>query len=797
MEVSRYGIREGKWSPQLVEKWEAKGHQFRFYCPETILEVSVFDSHILRFRYSPEGRFEEDFSYALAFDGIPSAPDCFFEIKDQGDVFEIHTDVLFVTVSRSLHVKIYDKEGTLISEDERGFHWQPADQHGGDRVYCTKKIQEKENFYGLGDKPGQFNLRGSRFETWATDAYGYEKTSDPLYKNIPFFMGLHHNKGYGIFFDNTFRTRLDFGYERSDICSFWSPGGEMNYYFIYGPSLNQVTEGYAYLTGVPELPPLWALGYHQSRWSYSNIEEVREVADRLREEQIPCDVIHIDIDYMDEFRCFTWDEKKFPDPKGLHAELEAVGFKTMVILDPGIKIDPDYEVYKEGLKKDVFCRREDGPIMRGKLWPGQCFFPDFTNPKVREWWGSLFEKFMQCGTRGIWNDMNEPAVLEVGTFPLDTRHNFDGNPCSHKKAHNVYGMQMARASYHGVKNAIYPYRPFLITRSGYAGFQRYAGTWTGDNQSTWEHLWIANIQCQRLSVSGVSFSGSDIGGFFGRGNGELLTRWMQMGVFHPFFRNHSSGDHGDQEPWSFGEPYTSAIRKAIELRYQFLPYVYTTFWRHIQKGTPMIQPLVFLAQDDPETYYRMDEFGLGKDVLICPILNQGVEGRRLYLPKGTWYNYWTGEVETGQRELWVSADLDTFPLFIRGGAIIPHHPVMQYVGEQEVETLTLNVYLDEGPSTSELYEDAGDYYDHDQGNFMIRTFTLTYEKDRDQVSIKQLKSGRFNSPAMQFLVKIYGLTASPQEVVVDGIPFYDDFQFTENVCFFTVDKNFEEIWVKS
>ena len=339
----------------------------------------------------------------------------------------------------------------------------------------------------------------------------------------------------------------------------------MNYYFIFGPELSSVVEKYSLITGTPELPPLWALGYHQSKWSYYPEKKVKELAKEFRKRKIPCDAIHLDIEYMEEFKCFTWDESRFPDPRRLVAELEADGFKTVPILDPGIKIERGYQVYEEGVGKGYFCRRGDGPMMKGSVWPGPCHFPDFTDSKVRDWWAEMVGEFMKTGVHGIWNDMNEPAVFEIGTFPTDTRHDYDGHPCSHRKAHNVYGMQMARASFIGMKKAIFPRRPFALTRSGYAGLQRFAAVWTGDNLATWEHLWMANIQCQRLSISGVSFCGSDVGGFIGDSNGELHTRWMQLGVFHPFFRTHSSGDYIDQEPWSWGEPYTSAIRKAIEL----------------------------------------------------------------------------------------------------------------------------------------------------------------------------------------------------------------------------------------
>ncbi|MEM6807439.1 MAG: TIM-barrel domain-containing protein, partial [Bacteroidota bacterium] len=339
MEVGRRGLRQTKRSPQLVNSWEQKGNKFYLYCPQTSLEIIVCSPTIIRFRFSPEGYFPHDFSYAVKVsEGAPSV-DCHFELVEVQDEYHILTDRLTCKISKTLHISIFNKEGELLSEDERGFHWERHEQYGGNIVYTSKKIQEQESFFGLGDKPNVLNLRGLRFENWGSDTYGFEKTSDPLYKNIPFFIGLHNKLAYGIFFDNSFRTRFDFGHERSDVCSFWSKGGEMNYYFIYGPEMTEVVESYAFVTGKPEMPPMWSLGYHQSKWSYYPEARVKEIAAQMRELEIPCDSIHIDIDYMDGFRCFTWDKNHFPDPGRMTAELEADGFKTVVIIDPGIKID--------------------------------------------------------------------------------------------------------------------------------------------------------------------------------------------------------------------------------------------------------------------------------------------------------------------------------------------------------------------------------------------------------------------------------------------------------------------------
>lgn len=793
MEVRRQGSRKTKRSPQLVNSWEQDGNKFYLHCPQTTLEVVVCTARIIRFRFSPEGFFGNDFSYALEVaGGYPSEP-CNYELVEVQDEYHILTDSLTCKISKTLHISIFNKDGKLISEDERGFHWENHEKYGGDIIYSSKKIQEQESFFGLGDKPNTLNIRGLRFENWGSDTYGFEKTTDPLYKNIPYFMGLHNGLAYGIFFDNTFRTRFDFGHERSDVCSFWSKGGEMNYYFIYGPDLIEVVESYSLITGRPELPPLWSLGYHQSKWSYFPEERVKEVATQFREMEIPCDALHIDIDYMDGFRCFTWDKERFPDPGRMITELEADGFKTVTIIDPGIKIDKDYTVYREGVEKKYFCRRADGPLMKGEVWPGLCHFPDFTDPEVREWWAGLFQSFMESGMHGIWNDMNEPALMDIGTFPNDTRHDYDGDPCSHRKAHNVYGMQMARATYHGIKKAMFPRRPFSLSRTGYSGIQRYAAVWTGDNLATWEHLWMANIQCQRLSISGVSFCGSDIGGFIGDSNGELYTRWMQMSAFHPFFRTHSSRDYADQEPWSFGEPYTQAIKKAIELRYQLLPYLYSVFWRHVESGTPMILPLVFLDQHDKETYYRMEEFALGRNLLICPIARAEADGRYMYLPEGQWYNYWTGELIEGKKEIWVDATLETFPFFVRAGSVIPHFPIMQYVGEKQIEMLDLHVYVSENTCTSELYEDSGDFYDFQQGNFRLRSFVQ--KSDKNSLSIQQLNKGRFNSEYSNYRIIVHGLSFIPAGFWLDGTRevFGEIVKDIPEVFIFEVDKGFEEL----
>ena len=687
---------KGNLYPTQVVDYRRDSNKFYFTSQNgVILEVSILRNSVLRFRYGTDHMFAPDFSYAIS----PDHSRGFDEIRESetDTMYQIHTSKLCVAVDKgSLRIRIEDLSGNVINEDELGFHWEENYQFGGNTVKMSKATQAGESFYGMGDKATHTNLKGKRMVNWVTDQYAYGKDQDPLYKAVPFYVGLHNDIAYGIFFDNTFSTHFDFSHERRNITSFWADGGEMNYYFFYGPEMQRVVRAYTDLTGTPELPPLWALGFHQSKWSYYPERRVKDLAAKFRKLQIPCDAIYLDIDYMDGFRCFTWDKKHFPDPKRMIGELEEDGFKTVVMIDPGIKIDRDYWIYREALENDYFCKRADGPIMQGKVWPGPCSFPDFTKPEVREWWAELYKGFLQdSGVHAVWNDMNEPAVMEVPskTAPLDTRHDYDGHPCSHRKAHNIYGMQMVRATYEGVKKYVFPKRPFVITRAAYAGTQRYSCTWTGDNVATWEHLWIANVQVQRLCMSGMSFAGSDIGGFAEQPNGELFARWVQLGIFHPFCRVHSSGDHGDQEPWSFDEEVTDIVRKFIELRYQLLPYLYTMFWKYVREGVPMLKSLVYYDQEDHQTHFRTDEFIFGEQILVCPIQEPNAKGRRMYIPRGKWHNYWTGEVIDGGMEKWVVADIDKIPIFIKSGAIIPKYPVQQYVGEKSIDQLVLNVYF--------------------------------------------------------------------------------------------------------
>ncbi len=754
-----------------------------------LLHVHVLTDDILRLRFGPIGYMPKDFSYAIDPDFKPSWSS--LEVREEEEFLIVETATVVLKLSRlGLRASFYQRGGQLLLEDEKGFHWEKG-EHGGQIVMMSKKAHPTEHYFGLGDKSCHLNLRGNRLKNWALDCFGYHSNSDPLYRSIPFYYGLREGEAYGVFFDNSFQTYFDFAHEREEATSFWAHGGEMNYYFINGPELMDVARNYALLTGRPELPPKWALGFHQCKWSYYPETRVRELAHEFRSREIPCDAIYLDIDYMDGYRCFTWNNDYFPNPRKMIDDLRKQGFRTVVIIDPGIKIDLDYWVFQEGLERDAYLKRLDGPYAQGKVWPGECYFPDYTNPQVREWWGSLFRDLVRKdGVNGVWNDMNEPAVFEVETktLPMDVMFDYEGNPGSHRKAHNIYGMQMARASFEGVKNFAYPNRPFLITRASYSGGQRYASLWTGDNVANWEHLWLANIQAQRLAVSGFSFIGSDIGGFNDMPDGELFTRWIQLGIFHPLCRVHSIGynDAGDaavddeavaanaargdrdQEPWSFGEPYTTIVRKAIELRYRFMPVMYTAFRQHVQHGIPVLRPLSFQDQRDPETLHRMEEFCLGDHLLVAPVIQQGAEERGLYLPKGTWYTFPEGEAIEGGQEYMSIVDLATIPMYVRGGAVLPIGPVMQYTDERVLDQLELHVYFADGETHSEWYHDDGDGYGYEEGDYHLSRFTTLGEAH--QLTMTQAIEGDHELAFTHYKVVVHGLDFKGRRCQVDGKP---------------------------
>ncbi len=751
------------------------GNNFYFSDGNAKVQVRVISDEIIRIKLAPQSVFLEEFSYAVEHTELKVTV---FSLKEDHESYRVETNTVACVIRKSdFTISFEDINGKMINEDLRPMHWEENIDFGGYYVYATKKCSPHEVFYGLGDKSSDLNLRGHRFVNWNTDAYSFGKGEQPLYRTIPFYIGINEEVSYGIFFDNTFKSHFDFAKEETDETSFWADGGELQYYYIHGPHIMDVVKRYHKLTGTHQMPPKWSLGFHQCRWSYFPEKKVKDIARNFRERKIPCDAIYLDIDYMDGYRCFTWNRKYFPDPVRMIKELADDGFRTVVIIDPGIRVDENYSVFKEGKQNNYFCRRCDDYFMEGHVWPGRCQFPDFTNPKVRTWWGGLFKDLVDAGVAGVWNDMNEPAVFGAGTFPDDVRHNYDGFHGSHRKAHNVYGMQMVRATYEGLKKLQKNKRPFTITRAGYAGVQRYASVWTGDNVASWEHLKLGVVQLQRLSMSGISFCGTDIGGFSGEPDAELFTRWIQMGVFSPFMRAHSAGDTAEREPWSFGEEFENINRKFIELRYRLLPYIYSVFWEHHRHNFPILRPLVMQEQGNSLTHSIQDIFTFGDKILVAPVTDYGARTKNVYLPSGNWYNYWTHEMLYGGAQHLIDAPIDSMPIFVKAGSVIPEAPLMQYVGEFEVDELMFQIYYSDYEANSFYFEDHDDTFAFEQDIYLEKKYVV--KGDASSMTITQSIVGLFTPRYETYDLKIIGLPFTPVKVFIDGKEYSGDLGFDD------------------
>jgi alpha-glucosidase len=583
----------------------------------------------------------------------------------------------------------------------------------GEFIAVRKALKPGQVIYGLGEKTGWLDKRHRRYRMKNTDVFlgqwGIGNVTDPMYASYPFFI-VHSAEGsYGIFVDNPEFTEFDF--TQLDSYEFAAPARTMTYYVLPGPTLPDVLRQYTDLTGSMPLPALWTLGYHQCRWGYMNEADVREVAEGLRKRNIPADAMWYDIDYMDGYRVFTWNKQRFPRPAKLNADLAAQGLHTVTIVDPGVKVDAKYAVYREGKRKGYFIHHSNGKEYNGKVWPGRSAFPDFHDPESRAWWAGNVQRWLtDSNLSGIWNDMNEPATTDM-SGPIDNVLHAQGK-LPHASARNTYGLQMARATYAGILRHDPDSRPFILTRAAYSGAQTVTAEWLGDNSSIWEHLASSLPMLMNMGLTGMPFVGVDIGGFEGDTNPELFARWMQAGALYPFCRNHSMTGSIRQEPWSFGPEVEAIARRYLSLRYQLLPYSYNLFHQAAQTGTPVMRPLVWHYPQDPATFNLNDQFLLGPDILAAPVLYPGLTARTVYLPAGdTWYRWRTGtqdaDVESyvGPTHITADAPLDEMPLFVRGGAIVPMWAVAQHTGA--IDRTSLQVHVWPGKGQLSFYEDDG------------------------------------------------------------------------------------------
>lgn len=631
----------------------------------------------------------------------------------------------------ALTVVLNDPEFVIYGENEgqhplNGVRWTTDGQV---RMQCA---HYDAPVFGSGERAFDLNLRGRRLHLWNEDPGGFHRGDDPINYHIPFVMMPRSMRAIGILWDNSARGVLDAGADGGDYLSFEAEGGPLTYTLFFGQRVVDVLMAYTDHTGRTPLPPLWALGYHQSRYSYFTQDEVLEIARELRTREIPCDAIYLDINYMDGYRVFTHDREAFPDFKAMADALHEQGFKLVTILDPGVKIDPDYAVYQSGLDAGIYLKYPDGEPVMGVVWPGAVHFPDFSDPKGRSWWAQHLKTLIDLGVDGIWNDMCEPVIFRPdgpGNMPDYVRHDDEGRGGDHLHHHNLYGLQMGQASHEGLRQHLPERRPFNIIRAGYAGAQRYASSWTGDNVSTWDHLKLSISMTLQMGLSGVPFTGPDVGGFAGDADGELLARWTQVACLMPFFRNHSAITAARQEPWVFGEAIERICREAVQLRYRLLPYLYTVFAQHHFTGAPILRPLFMAFDYDSSVAADIDDcYLLGEHLLVAPVVTPQTLRRTVYLPRGDWYDFWTGQrVKSLYDEEMVTVDapLHHLPLFVRAGSAIPTWPERQHTADP-VAGMTFRLYP--GAGTSYLYEDAGDGFGYQRGDYRWTTLTCRYDK---------------------------------------------------------------------
>lgn len=697
------------------KEMQKSGQTLNIKTSNSIIAVTIYSPTIIRIKTNKE-QFDDNFSYAVVGQPMKAA----YDVKETSEEITISTDSINVRMSKSpVRFSFYTKDGKLINEDDKGFgtSWL------GTETTVYKKLFPSERFIGLGEKTGGLDRRGNGYEMWNTDAFGYGTGTDPIYVSIPFYMGIHDGLQYGIFMDNSYKSHFNFGASQDRFSSFTSEGGDMDYYFIYRSQVSSIIEDYTYLTGRMSMPSLWSIGYQQCRYSYYPQDEVVSIAKTFREKKIPCDVIYLDIHYMDHYKLFTWSPENFPDPKKMLNELKALNFHTTVIVDPGIKVEKGYSAYEDGLKNDIFVKYPDGTNYKGEVWPGWCNFPDFTSTKGRDWWGKQFTGYVNDGIDGFWNDMNEIATWGQ-RLPNLMNFDFDGHKSSTMRARNVYGMQMARASFEGTKKLLNR-RPFVLTRAGYAGVQRYSAIWTGDNSSYDEHMLLGVRLVNSLGLSGVANAGYDIGGFTGGSSPQLFGRWMSIASFTPFMRGHSMINSRSCEPWAYGEEIEEISRNYIQLRYKLMPYLYSSFYEASQTGMPVARTLAIQYTHDNKVYdgNYQNQFMFGNGIMVCPT-STDKSLARFYFPAGNWYDFYNDEKMDGSKEVILENPINRLNVFAKGGAILCMQSPVQNAAEKPFDTLYVHIYNGNEGNSFVYYEDDGNTYENEVGKFYKRKISF-------------------------------------------------------------------------
>ncbi len=733
-----------------LQTWKQVGNTLHIQSQNGNLSIEAYRKSVIRITANPPGIDASPPSHAVVAEALT---DTEIEVQDSERALSIIIRTEGSTDEHRIHctkdntaLSFLDAEGRTLNQDHPNF----STSWLGSEASLYKAIQAEERFLGLGEKTGPLDRRGHAYLNHNKEIFGYGKNDDPIYVSIPFYLAVHSTGMYGIYLDAVCDSKVDFAASNNRFVSLTVRSEQLSYFFFYGDSPADILESYTWLSGRPYLPPRWAFGYHQSRYSYSSSSRIVGIAEEFHRRKIPLDAIHFDIHYMEHYKVFTWDAQRFPNPKQTIDDLRSMGVQSVVIVDPGIKVEEGYHIYDELVaSKNMLCYPDGEPYI-GEVWPGPSLLPDFSNSTARKWWGEKLHHYTDVGVRGFWNDMNEPSVWGH-SIPDIVEMDNDGKPVSMRDYHNLYGLLMAEASYTGAIQQRPNERPFTLTRSGFAGIQRFAAVWTGDNVSNDDHLMLAIRLLNSLSISGVPICGFDAGGFVGDCEPELFARWIAIAAFTPFFRGHSMIHSRDAEPWSFGERVEEIARNYISLRYQLIPYLYSLAYRAHAEGLPMVASPVFHHPYDTKLYAYDNQFLCGRDILVVPCLAHETY-KKICLPAGEWYGLYDDQKYQG--EFVYQLHPDFVPVFVRAGAIIPMQALQQSLSEQLADCLFLHVYLG-GSGTCHYFEDDGISFAYQEGDYHRRDITLEQKGEQCRLTLSEI-DGRATSHFKRMQCYIHG-----------------------------------------
>jgi len=736
-----------------VLSWNKKSNGILGNTAISNFEITIFKEDTFRIQVSREAKYSPN-PYSV----ISGQGDVDYEISEvKGKIF-LKTSKIHLSVNLNpFFLTFLTPNDDIINQDDPAF----AVSWLGTEVSNYKKVQPKERFVGLGEKTGHLERSGRAFTNWNTDYFAYGIGDDPLYLSIPFYIGIHSDLAYGIFFDNTHKSVFNFGASNNRFIYYSADDGDMDYYFFHDDSVAKIISSYTDLTGRMEMPPMWSLGFQQCRYSYYPDSEVLTLAKTFRDKDMPADVIYLDIHHMEKYKVFTFDNEKFHDPKSMIKALKEKGFKVVVIMDPGIKTQKGYFPYDEGKEKDLFVKYPDNEIYEGQVWPGWCAFPDFTKPETRKWWAEKMAFYEEAGVDGYWTDMNEPASWGQFT-PNLINFSYEGEIVSHRKARNVYGFQMARSAKEGCELQRPEERPFVLTRSGFSGIQRYAAAWTGDNVASEEHMMAGIRLVNSLGLSGVAYSGYDVGGFAGEATKSLFARWMTIATFAPLYRAHSMINSNDSEPWAYGEEVEEISRNYMKLRYMMLPMIYSSFYKSTQTGLPIAKSL---AVDYPHDKYIYEsafenQYFFCDSLLVAPVESYK-EITKVYLPEGEWYYLFDNQKYIGNQIIYQDCPLNYLPVYVKAGSILAFQSEVSFTGQNHDGILRLHVYSGKDASTYLHYEDDGISPDYKKGNFLKRE--IIWDSGLGKLSFDKTE-GIYNSKFKKIKIYFHGLKVNSASI---------------------------------